>query len=345
MSFSRHIRLLADPSDETDPADPAGIEGLFAAMLDGGVPDLELGAVVVALHRRTPSVALVAAGYRAVTARVQHLGAPQSPFRPLVFASYNSARQTANLLPWLALVLRRLGIPVLVHGNLGGACSGTSAHLFRELGVMPAASVSVIQNALDNDRLAFVPAGVLCPGLANLIALQTRLGLHDWVHKLGALIDPFRGNGMRVIGIAEPQLREIIESVCYEEQLDAMVFEGADDDAFVDPSRRPGIVAYIEGSRSVLFESESSALEWRVDLPEPRDVAATADWTLRAVAGEVPLPHPLVNQLACCLFASGYASDMNQAKAIAAMESGVLMAGEGRARENNGVHASPDAIE
>jgi anthranilate phosphoribosyltransferase len=216
MSFSRYIRLLADPSDEIDPADSAGIEDLFAAMLDGGVPDLELGAVVVALHGRAPSVAHVAAGYRAAAARVQHLRAPQSPFRPLVFASYNSTRQTSNLLPWLALVLRRLGIPVLVHGNLGGACSGTSAYLFRELGVMPTASVSAIENALTNDRLAFVPAGVLCPGLANLIALQTRLGLRDWVHKLAALIDPFRGNGMRVIGIAEPQLREIIEAVCYE---------------------------------------------------------------------------------------------------------------------------------
>jgi anthranilate phosphoribosyltransferase len=325
MSFSRYIRLLADPSDEIDPADSAGIEDLFAAMLDGGVPDLELGAVVVALHGRAPSVAHVAAGYRAAAARVQHLRAAQSPFRPLVFASYNSTRQTANLLPWLALVLRRLGIPVLVHGNLGGACSGTSAYLFRELGVMPTASVSAIENALANDRLAFVPAGVLCPGLANLIALQTRLGLQDWVHKLAALIDPFRGNGMRVIGIAEPQLREIIEAVCYEE--------------------RPDIVAYIEGSRSVLFKSESSGMGWRVDLPEPRDVAATADWTSRALAGEIPLPHPLVNQLACCLFASGYAADMNQAKAIAAMEAGVLMAGEGRARENNGVHASPDVIE
>ncbi|UCH47152.1 MAG: DNA-binding protein YbiB [Betaproteobacteria bacterium] len=343
MSFSRYIKLLADPSDEADTADSAGIEDLFAAMFDGGVSDLELGAIVVALHGRPPSVAHVAAAYRAAAARVQHLRAPESPFRPLVFASYNSTRRTANLLPWLALVLRRLGVPVLVHGNLGGACGGTSAYLFRELGVMPSATATAIQTALEKDGLAFVPAGVLCPGLANLIALQTRLGLKDWVYKLAVLIDPFRGNGMRVIGIAEQQLREIIEAVCYEERLDAVVFEGADDDAFVEPFRRPAIVAYVEGSRSVLFEPESNTLEWRVDLPEPRDVAATAEWTRRAVAGEVPLPHPLVNQLACCLFASGYAADMNQAKAIATMESGVLMAGEGRVRHTKGVQANRDA--
>jgi hypothetical protein len=42
------------------------------------------------------------------------------------------------------------------------------------------------------------------------------------------------------------------------------------------------------------------------------------------MAGHVPIPHPLVNQLACCLYASGYTEDMNQAKAIAAVEAGGL---------------------
>jgi len=36
------------------------------------------------------------------------------------------------------------------------------------------------------------------------------------------------------------------------------------------------------------------------------------------------VPHPLVNQLACCLYAAGYTEDMNQAKAIAAVEAGGL---------------------
>ena len=45
-------------------------------------------------------------------------------------------------------------------------------------------------------------------------------------------------------------------------------------------------------------------------------------WIRQAIAGQVPIPHPLVNQLACCLYASGYTDDMNQAKAIAAVEAG-----------------------
>ena len=99
---------------------------------------------------------------------------------------------------------------------------------------------------------------------------------------------------------------------------------------------------FLHGVRSVLFEPESSSLQWRVDLPEPLDVAATAAWTRRAIAGEVPLPQPLVNQLACCLYVSGYAADMNQAKAIAAMESGVLLTGEAKASTARAV-ATPDS--
>jgi hypothetical protein len=47
-------------------------------------------------------------------------------------------------------------------------------------------------------------------------------------------------------------------------------------------------------------------------------------WIKRALAGEAPIPHPLVNQLACCLYVCKYTEDMNQAKAIAAVETGSL---------------------
>jgi hypothetical protein len=42
--------------------------------------------------------------------------------------------------------------------------------------------------------------------------------------------------------------------------------------------------------------------------------------------GEMPLPLPIVNQVACCLYGTGYTVDMNQAKAIAAVETGSLLA-------------------
>ena len=35
---------------------------------------------------------------------------------------------------------------------------------------------------------------------------------------------------------------------------------------------------------------------------------------------EIALPKPIANQLACCLLASGYTDDFNQAKAVVAVE-------------------------
>jgi hypothetical protein len=36
--------------------------------------------------------------------------------------------------------------------------------------------------------------------------------------------------------------------------------------------------------------------------------------------GAMPLPMPIVNEVACCLYGAGLTADLNQAKAIAAVE-------------------------
>jgi anthranilate phosphoribosyltransferase len=55
-------------------------------------------------------------------------------------------------------------------------------------------------------------------------------------------------------------------------------------------------------------------------LPESADAASTAEWTRRVLDKQIPLPTPLANQLACCLYASGHAADLHQAKAMVAVE-------------------------
>ena len=46
----------------------------------------------------------------------------------------------------------------------------------------------------------------------------------------------------------------------------------------------------------------------------------TAAWTRKVLDGQLPLPQPIANQLAACLFACGYAADLNKAKAFVAIE-------------------------
>jgi len=55
-----------------------------------------------------------------------------------------------------------------------------------------------------------------------------------------------------------------------------------------------------------------------IHLAAAQRVLVTFTGSLRAaLAGEHPIPQPLIKQLACCLYASGYCGTLPQAKAIA----------------------------
>ena len=173
---------------------------LFAAMLDGGVPDLELGAILAALHFKGETLTELAGFYQALDERTCRLHRPDSRIWPVVLGSYGGTLLQPNLLPLLALLLRRFGIPVLIHGTLQSDGRLASALVFRELGVMPCATLGETERRLEQDRIAFVPTPVLSPGLAALMALRSRLGNPNPAHFLARFLDPFDGGGLRVIG-------------------------------------------------------------------------------------------------------------------------------------------------
>ncbi len=92
---------------------------------------------------------------------------------------------------------------------------------------------------------------------------------------------------------------------------------GTEGEAFANPRKRPRIEFHEAGECMVLFEEERMATAVAIcDI----EVKATAAWIRKALKGAVPLPMPIVNQLACCLYCSRYAEDFNQAKAIVALE-------------------------
>ncbi len=292
---------------------------LGAIILDGGVPDLELGALLVALRVKGLCLDEWLGVNAALAERVHRLQAPVPEFRPLVMASQSGALDEPNLLPLLALLLARFGVPVLVHGNLHGDGRVLCAHVFRALDILPCATLAQAQGALDRERLAFVPTGLLSPGVAGLLALRARLGVGNFGHTLARLMDPFPGESCRVVGMAAARL-EPIRDLLRTSRAEALLLADTGGDAFASPRRRPRIEHLRDGECRVLFEAEAGARRDLAGLPAAADAAATAAWTRQALAGEAPLPSPILNQLACCLYASGYAEDMNQAKAIVAVK-------------------------
>jgi anthranilate phosphoribosyltransferase len=324
MSFAHYIREISRSEGGVRDLSMEDSHQLYAAMLDGGVPELELGAILLALHTKMESLSELLGFHEALSERVHRLQPPEGEVRTVVIPSYNGARSRPNLLPLVALLLQRLHVPVLVHGTLEGHGRIASAYIFRELGILPCGTLAQVQGALDSEKLAFVPTAVLSPGLANLLALRSRLGVRNSAHIMAKLIDPFGGVSLRLAGVSHPHYLGLVREFFLAVGELAIVMHSTEGEAYANPNRRPRIDLLRDGESQVLFEQEH--MQEMPAEPQELEAKATAAWIRKVMEGAIALPLPMVNQLACILYGAGYTSDFNQAKAIVAVETRSLAA-------------------
>ena len=290
---------------------------LGAALLDGGVPELETAAFLVAFNQHDPGIDAWLGLHAALAERLPGFVAPEGPFRTVVLPAYHGVRTHPHLTPLLALLLRSFGIPVLIHGVLEGGGGTAAAYVLRELGVMPCAHVAQVNAALQEDGLAFAPVALLSPGLAALLALRARLGIDSWGTRLVALADVLGERSVRVTPVASgaemSQMRAVLEALGGH----AILLHGCEGEAFADPLQRPDMVLVQDGQGQLVYEAQSTATA-PANLPA-LDARATGAWIDQVMREHLPLPLPLRNQLAVCLYAAGYTEDLNQARAITAI--------------------------
>ncbi len=290
---------------------------LGAALLDGGVPELETAAFLVAFNQHDPGVDAWLGMHAALAERLPDFVAPAGPFRTVVLPTYHGVRLHPHLTPLLALLLKSFGIPVLIHGVLEGGGGTAAAYVLRELGIMPCSSAAQVNAALQDDGIAFAPVPLLSPGLASLLALRARLGIDGWVTRLAALTDVLGEHSMRVTPVVADaefaSTRAVLEALGGH----ALLLQGCEGEAFADPLLRPDMVLVQDGQGQQVYEAQSSS-SVQANLPE-LDARATGAWTDQVMHAHLPLPLPIRNQLAVCLFATGYTEDLNQARAITAI--------------------------
>jgi anthranilate phosphoribosyltransferase len=312
LSLTQALKQLCGDNGSARDFDEREARELMSAMLDAGIGELELGAALALLEQKPVTLPELLGYSTALAQRCSRLRPPPGPARPVVFACYQGVRSHPHLLPLVAL-------------DGGGGVA--AAYVFRELGVFPCASLTLAQSRLDEGKLAFVPTAVLAPGLAELLALKGRLGFGSLVQALARLLAPFETGALHVVAANPVMGSALLRDFLAASGLTALLLEGTEGEAFVDPQRRP-LIEFVgaAGDCRVLFEAEGAALKQPATLPVETDAPSAAAWIRRAMAGEVPLPLPLVNQIACCLYGAGYTDDMNQAKAIVAVETGSLAA-------------------
>jgi anthranilate phosphoribosyltransferase len=313
MSYATLIRQI----EAGDGLGYVDARALGAALLDGGVPELETAAFLVAFNQHDPGLDAWLGLHAALADRLPDFVAPTGPFRTVVLPTYHGVREHPHLTPLLALLLRSFGIPVLIHGVLEGGGGTAAAYVLRELGIMPCSTAAQINAQLRDEGMAFAPVALLSPGLAALLALRARLGIDGWVTRLVALADVLGERSVRVTPvIAEAEMAPtcaVLEALGG----NALLLQGCEGEAFADPLRRPDMVLVQDGLGQRVYEAQSTA--FAPDNMPALDARATGAWIQQVLRGHVPLPLPIRNQLAVCLYAAGYTEDLNQARAITAI--------------------------
>lgn len=320
MSYGHYIKELGRGAEGSRDLTLEDARQLYAAMLDGGVPDLELGAILIALRVKGEATEEMLGFMQAIDGHLHHFDCPQGRARPVILPTYNGARKEANLTPLLALLLKRFGVPVLIHGLIEGYGRVTTAQIFRELGVLPAISPTQAQQQLREQGLSFVPLSAIAPGLHQLLSLRARMGVRNSAHSLVKMINPFAGEAVLLAPATHPDFIALMRELLMARDSRALLLRGTEGEPFANPKRRPRLEFIHDGQCDVLFEAEHESLRALPALPDGLDAAATAAWTRKVLEHQMPLPKPLADQVACCLVVSGYAADMTQAKALVAVE-------------------------
>lgn len=294
-----------------------------AAILDGGVDDFELGALTAALARHARHPAVVLGLKDAVTERMHRLAIiNDAPARPVVLPNFSCTQAgmiTAPVLPVLALLLQRLGVPVLISGALETTGGLAVTTVLREFGVLPCATRAQAEACLVKGQIALLPLTLAAPALAAMMTQKARLGVETPAHVLAPFLQPLSGDVAQCIACPAAEV-ELLEAA----SVDARTLLRVESDA--------GIPFGTVGARILLKQRDESAwqLLFAAD-PASREIPpgvprALTEWTRQLISGKQSLPATVAHLLAASLLASGYAHDIHEAKAITAVEATSLAA-------------------
>jgi anthranilate phosphoribosyltransferase len=277
---------------------------LYAAMLDGRVSDLELGAILLAMRIKGESIDELAGFLDAAETSFERLDAPDGLYAPVVIPTYNGARHMANLTALLAFLLAREGVPVLVHGVLHDPNRVTTAEVLQELGIAPSPSIAHAEACFARHVPAFMTIDVLAPRMAHLLSLRRILGVRSSTHTLVKILQPFAQPALRLSSYTHPEYLELLTTyfttAAPHELGDAFLMRGTEGETVANAKRAQQIEWFHQGVRTTLVEKQTATDEVP-PLPAQRAAATTAAWIREALDGRQPIPVPIAEQVEHCL--------------------------------------------
>ncbi|VTP14886.1 glycosyl transferase family protein [Phytobacter ursingii] len=314
MDYRKIIKEIGRGKNHARDLDFDTARGLYARMLDGDVPDLELGGILIALRIKGEGEAEMLGFYEAMQQRTMRLTPPVAKPMPIVIPSYNGARKQANLTPLLAILLHKLGFPVVVHGVSEDPTRVVSETIFTLLGIEATRHAGQAQARLDGHQPVYIPVSALCPPLEKQLALRWIMGVRNSAHTLAKLATPFEKDAaLRLSSVSHPEYVTRVGKFFSDIGGRGLLMHGTEGEVYANPQRCPQINLIDAQGARVIYERQEEMAD--VVLPVAKDAETTAKWIERCLAGSEPVPRSLKIEMACCLVATGEAETLENALA------------------------------
>lgn len=213
--------MSAKPSDEMKPLlarlatgawlTRAEADTAFRILMDGEASDGQIGAFLMGLRQRGETVEEIAAGVRAMRARMLQVKAPAGAIDTC--GTGGDAKGTYNISTTVAFVLAGAGVPVAKHGNRALSSKSGAADVLQALGVEIELSPHAIETALQQVGVAFLFAPAHHSAMAHVGPVRAALGTRTIFNLLGPLANPASVKRQLVGVFAREWVRPIAEAL------------------------------------------------------------------------------------------------------------------------------------
>ncbi len=291
MSIAHYIKDIGRGKEGARHLNRAHAADLFGQVLDGTVTDLEVGAFCIAMRIKGETPQEMAGFLDATRARLCTIPTHGCP--TVVLPSYNGARKLPLLTPLLGLLLARQGLAVVVHGCVTEDTRVSTQNVLLALDIKAQTAI----NNIATGELQFIPTALLCPGLAQLLAVRRVVGLRNSAHSLVKLLNPCNGPAIVVGSYTHPEYAVAMADTQTLTHASALLLRGTEGEPVADPRRTPAMDAIHAGVCTRVQQAQTGSLAQLPDLPAP-DAASTASWTRAVLDGKLPVPEPIAQQVA-----------------------------------------------
>jgi anthranilate phosphoribosyltransferase len=176
----------------------AEAEAAFGAIMDGKASEAEIAAFLMGLHMKGETFAEIAAGARAMRARMTRVEAPPGAID--CCGTGGDTRGTYNVSTAVSFVLAGAGVPVAKHGNRALTSKAGAADVLSALGVKIASDPALIARAIKEAGVGFMMAPNHHGAMKHVADTRQALGIRTIFNLLGPLSNP-AGVKRQLVGV------------------------------------------------------------------------------------------------------------------------------------------------